>query len=377
MAAVSQFETVASLAAEKVVFEKYNGQLNEARGSAQRMAWVSSALFALAQANMYFVIALGFWYGSTLVYSGEVSSRAFFAVFTAIVAGSFQAVNVLTQAPELSQARGAALEIGRLLKIESQKSGGIIPTVPQGDTRLDSVSFTYPSRGEPSLIDLSLLACHHGLTAICGPSGSGKSTVIHLLQRFYEPNSGAITMAGQPINSIDESAFRKSVALVSQEPVLFNMTIRENILLGAETRATDHQIWDVLKPVNLDTFVRELPDGLDTDLGAKGLALSGGQRQRLVLARALLRRPSLLLLDEATSSLDHANQRAVQTAIDTLARDPQHPLTVISVAHRLSTIHEAEVIYVMRSGRLVESGGYDQLVDRGGLFASLVISGGS
>lgn len=377
IAAVGQIETIASLAAEQVVFDKYTGQLSEARGKTKWMAWVSSVLFALAQSNMYFVVALGFWYGSTLVYSGEINSRAFFAVFTAIVAGSFQAANVLTQAPELSQARGAALDIGRLLKLDSEKAGGSLSAFPQGDTRLDNVFFTYPSRDEPSLVDLSLIARHHSFTALCGPSGSGKSTVIRLLERFYDPSSGLITLGGQPIGSIEESAFRKSVALVSQEPVLFNLTIRENILFGAETRVQDEELWEVLKLVNLDTFVRELPDGLETDLGAKGVALSGGQRQRLVLARALLRRPSLLLLDEATSSLDHANQRAVQLSIDALARDPDRPLTVISVAHRLSTIRDAEVIYVMRSGRLVESGAYDALVSRGGLFASLAMSGDS
>lgn len=365
VAAVSNLETVASLAAEDVVYNEYMSKL-DAKGN----SILGCALFGLAQSNMYFVIALGFWYGSKLVYSGEISSRAFFATFTAIVAGSFQAVNVLTQAPELGQARGATLDIGRLLSLPEEHLGGDHP-VPAGDIRLDDVSFTYPSRDEPSLRDLSLLAQHDGFTALAGPSGSGKSTVIRLLERFYPPSAGNITLSGVPLAAIDEAAFRRSVALVTQEPALFNMTIRENLLLGSEPVA-EADLMRVLGVVNLSDFVDTLSERLETDLGAKGIALSGGQRQRLVIARALLRNPSVLLLDEATSSLDSVNQRAVQAALDAMAHDKQ--LTVIAVAHRLSTIRDAGTIYVLRAGRLEEQGTYDELVARRGLFASLAAS---
>lgn len=378
IAAVAQLETVASLAAEDVIFNDYTKQLETAAAKTKWMAWVASILFALAQTNMYFVMAIGFSYGSKLVFSGEITSRAFFATFTAIVSGSFQAVNVLTQAPELSQARGATMDIGRILSLQMQSSGGDMKAIPQGDTRLDNVSFTYPSRLDPSVRDLSVIARHQGFTALCGPSGSGKSTVIRLLQRFYRPESGLITMGGADIEGIHEPAYRESVALVSQEPVLFNMSILENILLGAPKWVTqlpphlqEAEVWSVLQPVNLSQFVQELPDGLSTELGAKGVALSGGQRQRIVLARALLRKPTLLLLDEATSSLDHANQRAVQEALDVMARE--RTLSIISVAHRLSTIAHSDVIYVMRAGRVEEEGRFGELVSRGGLFASLAI----
>ncbi|EKD05540.1 hypothetical protein A1Q2_00154 [Trichosporon asahii var. asahii CBS 8904] len=362
VAAVANLETVASLAAEDIVYEDYMSKLNPKGNSI-----LGCALFGLAQSNMYFVIALGFWYGSKLVYSGEISSRAFFATFTAIVAGSFQAVNVLTQAPELGQARGASVDIGRLLSLPEEHLGGDHP-VPAGDIRLDGVSFTYPSRDDPSLRDLSLLAQHNGFTALAGPSGSGKSTVIRLLERFYEPSAGNITVGGVPLAAIDETKYRRSVALVTQEPVLFNMTIRENLLLGS-TDKTEADLTRVLDVVNLSDFVGTLSDGPDTDLGAKGIALSGGQRQRLVIARALLRNPSVLLLDEATSSLDNVNQRAVQAALDAMAKDAH--LTVVAVAHRLSTIRDAGTIYVLRSGRVEEQGTYDELIANRGLFASL------
>lgn len=363
VAAVANLETVASLAAEDVVYESYTSKLN-ARGNSV----LGCVLFALAQTNMYFVIALGFWYGSKLVYSGEISNRAFFATFTAIVSGSFQAVNVLTQAPELGQARGATLDIGRLLSLSEERSSGDAP-MPAGDIYVDNVSFSYPSRGDPSLRQLSLSARQNGFTALAGPSGSGKSTVIRLLERFYAPSAGSITLAGVPLSAIDETAYRHSVALVTQEPVLFNMTIKENLLLGNTDDVKAADLEHVLGVVNLAEFVSTLPEGLDTDLGAKGVALSGGQRQRLVIARALLRNPSILLLDEATSSLDNVNQRAVQAALDAMAQE--HKLSVISVAHRLSTIKDADVIYVLRAGRLEEQGRYGELVAKKGLFASM------
>lgn len=386
--AVNQLQTVKALAAEQLVYDEYHSTL--IRSSAQTISrgFLSTVLFALAQTNMYFVMALGFWYGSRLVYSGEISPRAFFAVFTAVVAGSFQAANVLSQAPELSQAHSAVRDIGRLLSAPG-------PAGPQGDApftaadlSLQNVTFSYPSQTthphttQRVLDNVSLVAPLGKNIALCGPSGSGKSTVIRLVQRFYRPDSGVVALGDRPVEAYDRQGYRDRISLVSQEPVLFNLTIRANVLLGVPHPAAkdgeryddlDDQVWAALDRANLATFVRGLPEGLDTELGAKGVALSGGQRQRLVLARALMRNPAILLLDEATSSLDRESERTLQAALSNMI---QHgSLTVLTVAHRLATIRDAERIYVLQHGRVVQSGKYDELTAQEGLFAALAAEG--
>lgn len=203
-----------------------------------------------------------------------------------------------------------------------------------------------------------------------GPSGCGKSTTISLLERFYAPIAGTITLDGQPIDSLNLKSYRSQIALVSQEPTLYQGTIRENILLGADhpDSVGDIEIESACRDANILSFILSLPDGFQTAVGGKGVMLSGGQKQRIAIARALLRNPKVLLLDEATSALDSESEKIVQAALDAAARGR----TTVAVAHRLSTIQKADCIYVFEGGRVVESGTHNELMRRGGRYRELV-----
>lgn len=213
--------------------------------------------------------------------------------------------------------------------------------------------------------------------AIVGPSGCGKSTVINLIERFYELDSGIITCDGQDIKSLDLREYRSVVSLVSQEPTLYEGTIRENVAMSIETDNGDSQeeiqtrVEQACRDAQIHDHILSLPSGYSTMLGPKGISLSGGQKQRLSLARALLRRPRLLLLDEATSSLDTASEKLVQQAIEKIIKDGQ--CTVIAVAHRLATIQRADVIFVMgEGGRVVERGTHEELCGMRGVYWTMV-----
>jgi len=209
-------------------------------------------------------------------------------------------------------------------------------------------------------------------TALVGPSGSGKSTVIQLLERFYNPNSGSITVDGKPIQSLDLRSFRQAVGYVGQEPVLFNQSIKENMLYAKPT-ATDSEIRQALEDANAWSFVSKLPDTFNASVGAGGGRLSGGQKQRVAIARAFLKQPKVLLLDEATSALDNANERKVQEAIDRYKAKIGN-LTVIVIAHRLSTVRDADKIVVIKDGVKIEEGNHQHLLDTypSGIYAHLV-----
>ncbi|KAK0531587.1 hypothetical protein OC834_002905 [Tilletia horrida] len=398
--AVSAFRTIASLAQEERVCDKFGRMLDGTRRYARRMAMLDTAVFALAQTNMFFVIALGFWYGGQLISRGELSQREFFVVFIAIVSGSFQCVNLLSQTPEVSQAKLAFAQINSVLNDdddmarfdrEGREPGDARPDEPvvsaAATLKLDNVHFAFGSRKKAVLQGVNVECAAAGHLAICGPSGSGKSTTIALIERFYEPDSGRVSFDGRDVSSFELGAYRACVSLVTQEPVLFSGTIEDNLRLGRgarvfgqegsdEEEALREAMREALKEANLITTIDGLPDGIKTDLGSKGITLSGGQRQRLVLARALLKRPKLLLLDEATSALDFENQATIQAALDAATESKER--TTVSVVHRLETLRKVPHIAVMQDGRVVEEGTFDELAGAGaGLFAQMLRSGGS
>lgn len=236
------------------------------------------------------------------------------------------------------------------------------------------VAFKYPTRDNPIYRNLNISISSGQFVAFVGPSGCGKTTVISLLERFYEPSSGTIRFNGQDVDDIEVVSYRKALSLVSQEPRLFDGTIRENLVLGLDqTDITEEQITGACKDASIHEFIISLPDGYDTSLGiSTQTALSGGQKQRLCLARALLRNPQLLLLDEATSSLDSQSEKLVQAAIERLVG--QRSMTVIAVAHRLATIQKADIIFVFgesevgRGSRILEQGTHNELLRRRGAY---------
>ena len=248
--------------------------------------------------------------------------------------------------------------------IDASSDEGKKPSYVDGRIVFNNVSFAYPTRPESLVFDGFSLNIEPGKTvALVGPSGGGKSTTISMLERFYDPTAGSITLDGTDIREINVRWLRDQIGLVSQEPVLFARTIKENIGYGM-TGATEEQIISVAKSANAHDFIMQFPNGYETQVGDKGAQLSGGQKQRIAIARILLKNPKILLLDEATSALDSESEYVVQEALDSLLGKGNR--TTIVVAHRLSTIRHADMIAVVKDGRIVETGTHDELVGRDG-----------
>jgi len=246
--------------------------------------------------------------------------------------------------------------MNRLACENIQKTGGIIFNRIDDGFEYKGVSFSYPSHN-PVLNDINITIKKGEMTAIVGDSGSGKSTLIDLLIGFYEPDKGEILADKKPLQEFDIYSFRRHIGYVPQDTVLFNDTVRNNLLWSNE-KASGKEIVEACKLANADEFIMNLSDGYDTVVGERGVKLSGGERQRIALARALLRKPELLILDEATSALDSRSELLIKSAIENIA----HKTTLVVIAHRLSTIINADTIYVLQGGRIVEQGNYDSLI---------------
>ena len=227
------------------------------------------------------------------------------------------------------------------------------------------VQFAY-EKGHPVLTDLNFKANPGETIAIVGPSGAGKSTIANLLPRFYEITGGEIDIDGMDIRKADLGSLRDQIGLVPQDTLLFNTSIKDNVLYG-RLDATDEEVWAAVRSANAEKFIRELPDGIDTRVGDRGLILSGGQRQRIAIARAILKNPKILILDEATSALDTESEKVVQDALDKLMVGR----TAFVIAHRLSTIKNADQILVLNDGVIAERGTHDELMAKGGLYYDL------
>ncbi|XP_044328364.1 putative multidrug resistance protein [Triticum aestivum] len=294
-------------------------------------------------------------------------------------AGESRAASIMAALPNLryfvDASAAAARMRGMIEKLPPLKEAGkkgATKDVVRGQIVFKDVHFMYPSRPDTRVLNGVNLTMSEGATiGLVGGSGSGKSTVIALLQRFYRPDSGEILLDGDDIGSLNAEWLRSKIGLVSQEPVLFATSIRENILFGNET-ASPEQIIDAAKMANAHEFITKLPNGYDTHVGQFGTQMSGGQKQRIAIARALIRDPKILLLDEATSALDSESERTVQDALDRASVGR----TTVIVAHRLSTLRKADTIAVLDQGRVVEFGTHDELVamdgGEGGVYAKMV-----
>ena len=318
--------------------------------------------------------ALAFWYGGWLVDHGEVSPGAVFKTFFAVMFMGMGGAQASIAFPALSKASDAVKSvfgtIDRVSAIDASSAEGATPDAVAGALELRDVCFSYPSRpGVVVLNSLCVTLAAGKSTALVGASGSGKSTVIQMLQRFYDPASGAVLLDGADLRSLNLKWLRAQMGLVSQEPALFSTSIGENIAYGREG-ATHAEIEAAAAAANAAEFIGRLPLGYSTPCGERGVQLSGGQKQRVAIARAVLRNPRILLLDEATSALDSESERVVQAALDALIAAGGR--TSIIIAHRLSTVRDADCITVLNKGAVLESGTHDALVAKqGGKYASL------
>ncbi|CAA2959744.1 ABC transporter B family member 11-like [Olea europaea subsp. europaea] len=372
--AVGSIRTVASFCAEEKVMNMYKLKCEGPMRNGIRQGLISGIGFGLSFSLLFLVYATSFYAGARLVEDGKTTFSNVFRVFFALTMAAIAISQSSSFAPDSSKAKAAAASIFAMLdresKIDPSDEAGMTLESVKGEIELNHVSFKYPTRPDIHIFrDLSL-AIHSGKTvALVGESGSGKSTVISLLQRFYDPDSGLISLDGIEIQKFQLKWLRLQMGLVSQEPVLFNDTIRSNIAYGKEENAKEAEIINAAELANAHKFISGLQQGYDTIVGERGVQLSGGQKQRVAIARAIIKSPKILLLDEATSALDAESERIVQDALDRVMVNR----TTVIVAHRLSTIKGADVIAVVKNGVIVEKGKHDTLINvKDGFYASLV-----
>ena len=339
--------------------------------TAKRRILLRAAMTAIIIMLVFGAITMLMWQGAIGVAEGTISGGtiAAFVLTGGLVAGAFGALTEVYG--DLLRGAGAASRLNELLNEKTTIAAPArpleLPTPVRGKLAFEGVTFRYPTRPEVSaLADFSLTIEPGETVAIVGPSGAGKSTLFQLAERFYDPQVGAVKLDGVPLTAVDPAAIRRNMALVPQEGILFAASARDNLRYG-NWDASDDAIWQAAEAANAADFLRELPEGLDTQLGERGARLSGGQRQRMAIARALLRDAPILLLDEATSALDAESERLVQQALDRLMVSR----TTLVIAHRLATVRGADRIVVMDGGRIVEQGKHDALSRAGGLYSRL------
>ena len=334
-----------------------------------RMAKARSATQPATDLFAGIAIAAVILYGGIRVMSGETTAGAFFSFITALML-AYQPLRVLGRmSARIQEGLAAADRVFKLMdqpaKIVDKPGAARLPR-ETGAVRLDGVSLRYGKNDDQALTGVTLDAPAGKTTALVGPSGAGKSSILNLIPRFYEVEQGSVSVNGQDVRDVTLDSLRDSIALVSQEVVLFDDTIANNIRYG-RWDASEADIRAAAKAAAAADFIEALPQGYETVVGEQGLRLSGGQRQRIAIARAILKDAPILLLDEATSALDTESERQIQQALATLMQGR----TTIVIAHRLSTVVNADVIHVMDRGRVVQSGRHGELLEKGGLYAKL------
>jgi len=362
--------TVRSFTAEKTEGDRYARRVDDAFGVARRRALVAARFLGIASFAGYCAAALVLWWGGHMVVAGEMSigELTAFLAYTLIVAFSLGALSDLWA--DFMKASGAAERVFALLDREPEMapSGGERLDRPRGEVGFEGVGFSYPARPDARVLDgVDLELEPDRVVALVGPSGAGKSTVATLLGRLYDPDDGRITFDGHDLRDLDPEWLRGRVGVVSQEPVLFSATVGDNIRYS-RPGATDAEVEAAARAANAHDFIAGFPDGYATEVGERGVQLSGGQKQRVAIARAVLKDPRILILDEATSALDAESEHLVKEALDRLMRGR----ATLVIAHRLSTVADADRVVVLEQGRVVQSGDHEALMAEEGLYRRLV-----
>jgi ATP-binding cassette subfamily B protein len=367
---IASIRTVRSFGRESRETDRYDNALQRYYQVALRRIQATALFSGGVTMVGYGAIAGVLWYGGRLVIDDRmtVGDLTQFILYTLMVAASVASLGTLYA--DFMKARGAGRRIFELLDrlpVLQQRNNRRLSTV-RGEVRLNDVSFSYPARPDtPVFQHLDLVLPEGKVVALVGASGGGKSTVASLIQRFYDPDDGSVTLDGVDYRELDRHWLRERIGVVSQEPTLLSTSIEENILYG-RLDATMEEVEAAAEAANAAAFIESFPDGYQTMVGERGVQLSGGQRQRIAIARALLKDPEVLILDEATSALDAESEFLVQQALDRLMKGR----TVLLIAHRLSTVMNADRIVVIQSGEVVEQGGREELLDKDGAFRSLV-----
>ena len=365
--------TVQAFTHEKIESERFGGSVESAFATAMRRIRARALLTLVAIVLIFGTIVFVLWLGAHAVLEGTMTGGDLgqFILYASIVAGSIGALSEV-----MGEAQRAAGATERLLELLSVKSSIQNPAKPLAlpargaggaALALADVTFSYPSRPETAALQHLSLSIKPGETvAVVGPSGAGKTTLFQLFLRFYDPQSGSITLDGVDIRQLDLHTLRGAIGIVPQDTVIFSADAMENIRYG-RAGASDEEVIAAARMAAAHEFIERLPQGYKSFLGERGVRLSGGQRQRIAIARALLKNPPLLLLDEATSALDAESERLVQSALEAAMVGR----TTVIIAHRLATVQRADRIIVMEDGKIVETGTHASLVALGGIYANL------
>ncbi len=365
---ISSIRIVRSFARESHEIEQFEHENQRNFRAAMKATKLSSLLSPLVEFSAAIAVTVILWYGGYNVVTGVISAGS-------LIAFLIYAINLSNPVKRLSQvysniqkSMAAGDRVFEILDTEPEvKEKPNAKDLPElkGDVEFDNVSFSYD--GEKNALDsLNLHVPAGRIIAVVGPSGAGKTTIANLLPRFYDVTDGALRIDGVDVRDVTFKSLREQIGLVPQETMLFNASIKDNILYG-RLDGTDEEVYAAAKAANALEFIEKMPEGMDTIVGERGSSLSGGQRQRIAIARAILKDPKILILDEAASALDTESEKLVQEALERLMKNR----TAFVIAHRLSTIKNADQIIVMKQGRVVESGTHEELLEQDGLYMSL------